>query len=495
MIKGNLKYPTFPILLNSVSASTFNVFYDSIEAQYKLMFPESGMTIAGTDATRTLNLSKTYAGSKQLKEIILNPAYPGETLNYETGFDIKVKQRDPGVHNDNFYPQIYHVSAKLPSLGTALAGKLSLADQKSIKNQLFESAKLSATEGAFNVYVSTNPITTSLAGASAIVLTFADGSADVTITDTFTSVAAINANATMATYGYAMLTGSGIVKFVFTYQTKCIHSIAITGANPSVTAEYTNLVIASSDPMKQAFVEVGSDLGTVSGFSYCIGDHYHTSNAGISGLRTVVVAPYTGTSESYFASTSVSLANLIIALNSAFTDANAYATLYATGGTKYILYSPYILIVDYYPLPSAVGSITTLYSGTGVYPSMTGDDIWRVFANNAHDGEFANLHYVDKPDTSTEYILVHLVNTLNTGGQHIASGYGGYQQEIRAYVKASEYFKLIYGTVSLSGATGLLAAGTSKSMNAILEEVEEVNGLYVEPSSLTSIILELQQAD
>ena len=490
MIKGNLKYPTFPILINTASVNTFNSYVDQVDGEYKILFPQNGMIMGGTNTTRTLNLSKTYAGSKQLQEITLNPAFPADTLNYETGFNIKVKHRDPGVYNDHFYPEMYHVSAKLPSLGTALAGKLSLADQKSIKNQLFESAKLSATEGAFNVYVSTNPITTSLAGASAIVLTFADGSADVTITDTFTSVAAINANATMARYGYAMLTGSGIVKFVFTYQTKCIHSIAITGANPSVTAEYTNLVIASSDPMKQAFVEVGSDLGTVSGFSYCIGDHYHTSNAGISGLRTVVVAPYTGTSESYFASTSVSLANLIIALNSAFADANAYATLYATGGTKYILYSPYTLIVDYYPLPSAVGSITTLYSGTGVYPSMTGDDIWRVFTNNAHDGEFANQHYVEKPSTSSEYILLELEANMNSGGQHVASGFSSYQQQIKCYVKASEFFNKVYETQSISN-HDLFVAGTSNSICSILDEYVDQSKLTA--SGLTATILGLQE--
>ena len=497
MIKGNLKYPTFPILINTASVNTFNSYVDQVDGEYKILFPQNGMIMGGTNTTRTLNLSKTYAGSKQLQEITLNPAFPADTLNYETGFNIKVKHRDPGVYNDHFYPEMYHVSAKLPSVVTTETGYLHAGDVAKVKKALWDSGKLSATEGAFEMWLSTPETSTvTVANITVITLNFTDGTtaASGTLTnDNSTSLDEINADSILVRYGVtALLTATNKLKFIIKgttntlYSNKCVDFISFTLSSSTLASVYTNLLVVSTDPMKQAFVEVESDLGTVSAFSYA---KIKQSSTGYSGIFIKVIKDSDNTAKTYWGTSSNTLDQEFAAVNSAINDTTyAYAGKY--DADEYVIYSPCTLFIDQYPYTTTKGSITELYSGVGIYPRLTGDDIWRIFTNNAHDGEFANQHYVEKPDTSSEYILMELTSNMNSGGQHVASGFSSYQQQIKCYVKASEFFNKVYETQSISN-HDLFVAGTSNSICSILDEYVDQSKLTA--SGLTATILGLQE--
>jgi hypothetical protein len=81
--------------------------------------------------------------------------------------------------------------------------------------------------------------------------------------------------------------------------------------------------------------------------------------------------------------------------------------------------------------------IEKIWNGSGSYPILTGADVFRIFANAKHAGDFAMYQYLDQVNPEDEYCMYDLNFSRDEYAVHGASHTDHYLEEVQIYIKKS----------------------------------------------------------
>lgn len=461
---GNLKYPSWPVLLTNPSASNLNVFKNPVTNLIELVLPQHGKSIPlGTNTYVSVSLPNI--ATKKVGGIDLTGVYPASDVNYEYGFTIEMLRKQPGVDNDEYWPLMFHLYDKMNTLLPPASGEVDIqnANQLTMITNLLAQANASQVGEEYNlpdlleVGYKFN-ITIDL--ASPVTLVF--GSTSIAIT-TIDNLVINTAGVTFVITNNSTTVWSGVLMVPYSVGAP---------ADATTLAAITKygIYFKSKTEVWDWNVKIDEFQWTEHEFSYAIYDDiiatipYHRFSFG----GTVYDANTSATD------TNVKLANVITGLAipgvSAYAVATKCTTIYSTNiMTVTPLAGATIVTNKSMGLPPAgVTEYSSMASKT-VWKQLTADQVFKTFAHMQNLGELSVLTRGDQP-ADEEYVKISIVHKGHVhASMHSASGYGQGEQRLYIYMPKAKFTSLTNGYAAAANiASGPIAAATNKNSIAML---------------------------
>lgn len=461
----NIRKPVVRILLNTLDYTVAGLYNDYNSSRKVMTFKKLGIQIVGQASNGSkaspadpvigasglasgLSVAKstTASGNLQLLLMAIEPPAPCETCNWGYGVRIREKVKLPGVHSNRANVETISYGDTMASVGTSggyVTDAYQLLAENDIITQIKNNEGKHIAEQRYPMKMTGSAVEARRAykltidGSNAANATFTDeDGVETTVTMTTakkTSAEAINDNATIRAYCFAVA-GSGTNEvYVFAKENGGLFTVADGGGTGTLTITERYIAFTSKDDEIQFDVLVDKQFGaTFSKVSV-----YTLSGMTGAGTTTVTVD---GTSTAA-ANDSATEATMATNINTALSNASI-TDVYATGDpdeTKVFVFAASTAQVVSFAFNSlSTTTLSVAWSGYPHYPSLTSEDVFRIFWNNKDGGAIAAMQYGDQPIEGEDYNVYYLKNdNLKITSLHGA----GYNQtgevEYEIYVKKS----------------------------------------------------------
>lgn len=472
---GNLKYPSWPVLLTNPSAANLNVFKNPVTNLIELVLPTLGKSIPlGTDTYVSVTLPNI--ATKKVGGIDLTGVYPASDINYEYGFTIEMLRKQPGVDNDEYWPLMFHFYDKMNTILPPASGEVDIqnANQLTMITNLLAQANDSQVGEEYNL-----PDLLEVGYKFNITINLAS---PVTLVFGSTSIA-------VTTINNLVINASDII-FVITANSGTIWSGVLmvpysvgapSGSTTLAAITKYGIYFKSLTEVWDWNVKIDEFQWEEHEFSYLIYDalvatapihkiSFGTANSsGESNLDA----------DSAAEDTNVKLANVVNALAipgvSAFAEAEKCTTIYATVPmTVHRLPGTTLVIDNAVKPPSGVTTYSSMSSKT-IWKQLTADQVFKTFAHMQNLGELSVLVRGDVP-ADEEYVKISIVHKGHThASMHSASGFGQGEQRLYIYMPKAKFIEKVYATASSTLAVPL-AAGSANSVSMIMNAATTASG-------------------
>ena len=434
---GNLTYKERPLLITNLTVADFGLHTetdpDTATSRLHLLVKKIGLDIVYDSAVK---FSKSCTKEGKLKSVLLKLECPEpqSLFNYSYGIDILKKVKDPGVLNDDFLRTSRHYGGQIMSLQTCSGGELADSDKVIMENRIltdiladrdFGTREESIVDGK-RVYL----VTLNSAATDKINVTDADGTVTtIDLDGSTTMLQAIddfNTDTAVASLGLIAFAKSATQMYITSTAVGTLFTIADGGGATTVAINDRYLWIYSRDVEVQFEVQYPSEWLTLSRFNVLVLANAYTAVPttvfAIGGTQSGAITGH-ATSSTYAARIN----------DCTLTQIYASATLAAGSVPIYVWSGIYELKVV--RLGTGV-TISTAYSGNGVYPSLTWKDVFREFAEvPQHLGGNKHLVSYGAPAEGDLYCKIRIEKTNTIANMHGASHSDGYQQAIEIYIK------------------------------------------------------------
>ncbi len=465
---GNLKYQNVPILLNNPSADNINFYFDTIEDTLKMFFPKVGVTIP-LDGTTRMTASLPNIATKKIVGLEVNGLCPCQECNFEYGLSVELMPPKPGVDNDYYYPKMAHLYSKILKLSACSSGYMAIVDQKTMINEVHRQMN---ADPDLTPYIECEYM---------YILSEVDAENDGFAIDGTKYLAGATLKDTIEVKE-ALIAGSATgVEFIPTSETTGIILLDSTKRGAVISAEgdaKINGTATTADIVpKLYFRSLTEDWD----FNLKI-DETNFKKLPFSYAEwpkiDAAINTYVAVGDVFLKATSTDNDAFGQALRKtdgsagAFKDvANFYAGYSDTVDKEFTtVYLPNKNISVFPEITKDVDP-TSVYGAKTVFKQLTADDVWKVFANNAHLGALSNLVRQDKP-VNEEFVRFTLVyDGHKSNSFHGASQGGNAQQRVTFYVPYSKIDDHIYNgsTLPTSGSpTPLSGASADKSLGELI---------------------------
>ena len=476
----NLSYPVMKLLINNLAVTDFG-YYEETNPETgatvkNLLIKKLGLAIPYVAANVNIKNSVTKDGA--LKSVLLqfNGPAPCNDCNYEYGIEIIRRRQQPGVLNDDYYPKGRFYGGVIQALQTTSGGQVADSDKLIMEDQILtdmhadQASDISTREPSIakskRLYIvtvnnaATDQLTYTIAGTAA---TFAGMSTTVVA-----SVAALNADATFKASLVAIPISATKIAITSIVDGLIFYLADGGGATTPTLARY--MWVYAKNTNVQFEVRYDKDFITLTRFGLTI-----LANTATGG-GTIYMKLGNVSNTITTAQSSTTLAANITASTSGAAG-YVYATAATSGNNKAI----YVYSGIYEPkwILDAYTTITTAYSGAGQWPSLTGEDVFRIFMGERHLGDKSVYVYLDQADPTAKYNKLDFVVTRNTRAIHGASHMDHYEQRVEVFIKQG------LGATNIWDASGYM--WESISDDSMFTPDKTINDLIDHWSSLTHV--------
>ena len=435
---GNLNYKDRPLLITNLTVADIGLFLstdpDTAVTQQILQIKKIGLPIP-YDASCKIQKSCTQDGA--VKSVLLSLDCPTNQslVNYDYGFDVIKKVKNPGVLNDDWAKKARFYGGTIKSLQVPSGGFIADSDRitaetdiiTQIKNDRGFGSREESIIDSRRVYI-----------VSTVVLT--DNSIKYTLADGTTQTLQMGATMAAALIAFNANTG-GLIAFA-----KSSTQMVITSAVAGVIFTIEDGAGIGPIVIEGRYIWIYSrDINTQFELQFNTGDYSITRfnvvkflNGYTAGTTMFAV---NGTKSAALATSATSSA-FVTTINASGVNAYIYASTVAAGANKdvYVYSGIYELKI---PSMATGLTINQRYSGLGVYPNLQWDDVFREFAEAKHLGELTHITPLNQPTAGDKYCKVIISWELKHATMHGAS------QQDTQLVKQTIYIKQGAGASTL----------------------------------------------
>lgn len=468
---GNLKYPSRPVHLPSITYNDVAFFKDSIEGKYKLVLPNHGI-IVPMDSNTSIAMSLPKKGVNKIISLAVNALAPCEDCDYEYGFQVRLNRKQPGVDNDEFHPKFYHFYGKLEKFTTG-SGLIDAAYQLVMLNDLHTQMAADTDLMTYctvgKVYTITLDGTDSATYHEILINNSAGIQKKLTVTLSTMYPALLQYTATVTNS-----LDTKLIATAFTEDTSITLKIIVPHTEELVSIiayDVSNDVVADNTPSPVSIVLMNKTLDFEPEILFD-GDQFvreYFSFAWVPSFAValnhrIIIDGDTDTDSNDITATSCSTAATAIAAAINTTGLKVWGT----NDKGLMLYVPNSKL-DIVPLASAAAVTPVVYSQKFQWPQLTSDEVFKVFAHSQHLGELSVLQRTNKP-ADVPYVKI----TINYNGHNQASFHGASQtanasQRVYIYAPLSVVDDNVFAAVAdLDAMTGKLSSGTKNSLASLL---------------------------
>ena len=433
---GNLNYKTRPLLITNLAVTDFGTYTetdpDSGATVEHLVSKKQGLDMA-YDATCKLTKSCTQSGKLKSVLLALTCPAPASLTNYSYGIDILKKVKDPGVLNDDWIKKTRHYGGEIASLQTPSGGLIADVDLKTMEDAIITQiladrgfgSREEAIVDAKRIYLVTR---SGAVNTDALLITQADGTEITVLLDGGTTVqtAIDDVNAVSATTGVMAFAKSATEMYITSVDNGVLFTVA-DGLGASIVAINQRYIwLVSRDADNQFEVQFPSGWLTLQRFNVLI-----LANAWVTGITNLFSIDGTNSG----AINGAAISNTFVTnINSDGVLAIYASSTRKIGGVPIYIWSG-IYELKVVRLSSGV-TVTTAYSGGGVYPSLTWKDVFREFSQvPAHLDGLSHLVPLTQPATGEVYCKIRIEKTNTIANMHGANHGDSYLQVFEFYLK------------------------------------------------------------
>lgn len=482
----NLSYQKLQFLFSSMSSLLLGVYTDKTSVK-KLCFKDKGIELTGgTTASWTKQVTQDFVG--KAVGLALTKLAPSSNTDFNYGIRVTSTKKHPGsVDNSEYWWKGKFYGGTFKYLDIT-SGYFSDANALSMENDIInqitqDSGRTLSDYGspveARRAYIVVDSDNTD---ASGFTVTWPDATTTVFVTAaTFADgQLGLQANTkTTAAYGGAAF--NDLLKVYWIASDTYI----VTSINPGLLFTIGTLVDTSVtrreilltsemdiETLKDEIYQVEDDDSFVTKTGYHLAD-IKTSDAFATAINMHLVEGTT--TNEITAGTNV--ATVGAAINAATTA--VYASWKPTSGKEalYIgsvstvvvdIHYPYINSAGTAPLAANTVNYSRLFTPNGRYSSLTGSDVYRIFAANDHHGKLSQLVPLRQADKDAEYVLFTLNSVISDHGAiHGASHRNSYKSTIQfAVPKASLRADLWDATGDLATPATFYETGVTSGFSA-----------------------------
>jgi hypothetical protein len=493
----NIRQPITRILLNSVTDKIIGLYGDEVMGRRMLKFKQLGITIPGDTHTATTNplaasgtlnadleVSKSTSDDGLLKGwlVELNPMAPAEITHWGYGLVIRPKVKMPGVRNNRHDAHQVTYGGSIAAI-TTTSGYVDdtyvLEAEDDIIEQIYlddgmhnnNTDPISKMSGAVCEAKRAYRINIDAGDAADITITDDDGVA-TTVTLNTASIAsahAINNNATLQLYVQAFAVSTTQI-MVVSRNSGTLFTVADGAGTGTLEVVNRYIMLVAKEQQVQFDVELPKDMGTLEGFSY-----YSISGTTTAGTTTVSVD---GTDTAALNDHDTS-ATYVANLNTGFSNAsltNIYAS-YDTYVDEAIVYSNASnKSIKFTFSAASTSELEDKISYFAKYPSLTADDVHRIFSHYNKGGKLSAFLYADNAIQGEDYTLYTLTfKGTRVSGLHGASYDALHTREVHLYVLSSAIDDDIYdANVPNDQYSFIDEVTTGKTLDTNLEDLLQI---------------------
>lgn len=434
----NLKNPNKDILINELTVKDFGMYEDELTSNNMLLFKKHGLELPddGSGSYATVVKGCANPGVLDSVTVVLNAECPCDECNYEYGITLIKRVKHPGVMNFDYVPERRIYYGKLDSIDCT-AGYITDAHLLIMENDLLSQMKDSEMSYSFSearrFY---KVIDDDSSDASTITITDENGVATPITTGgggTNDLVNKINDDSTVSAYVFAFATADDEL-FLTSVKPGYLFTAE---AGIDVTIVERGLWIQSKRD-EYGNAEVHFDIEVESSFGIVKGLNLLKVDASTATTSTLTIASYDYATKDVTLTTT-SGANIGAFLTSASAISGIYAHRVGAAGTDVYIVGDSTL--DYFTARVPVGStlkIDESWSKKRMYPSLTGSDVFKMFANIKDQGSLGHLTYLNQPNPADEYCHYNIeINYPDKPAIHGASHRDYMKQIVNIYIKKS----------------------------------------------------------
>ena len=463
----NLRQPVAKILINSLTATNgslrVGLYEDYVKKVKVLTFKEEGINIFGGPATGTAAVPAvplatgslfagltascgcTDPGKEEFQVVEIQDTMPCDPCDFGYGITIEKHVKMPGVQNNenNRYRKSYGGVVANIGTGTVIALPVledmtdDIVSQISSDLGMFSGNNDPVTASwspvnahkAYTITISTGLTFTIISNGITTVITSA--------TDAQTTCSLVNAGTTAAYVRAFVVQDNAFTSDVIMVMSRN-NGDAFTITAGSATVSNPQIALVAKSAKVQFAVQYTLGFATTTKHNLV---HLRSSTA--AGTTTINViyngVSYTAAAANDAVSTAQTYAdNLQVVIDAMATPPDDIAAAFDTfDDTTYIYGSSNI---DSINLTFSALSTTTIadeWSGTGKWPWLTGEDVFKIFWNQKDAGKYSAMTYLDQVNPDDEYCFFSLKVDNNIYAIHGANHSDIYNQEIEIYVKSS----------------------------------------------------------
>ena len=464
---GNINQPITRLLFNTVLPKDWGHYVDAAGVK-KLLLKRDGITIPKVSGKWSVKVSDYQPGRFRAMFLEKNkyPVVPGEP--YSFGYTFIKERKQPGVNNDQFFPEQVYYFGKVNGASALVNGVVADADVLAIENQILDlnladinRVGSTAFVGLRRAYIVTDDDNDAGGGFT---VTLENGTNVVFLTSTTLAAGQLgvqfNANTDVNTKLVAIRIGAD--RYI------------ITSIDPGYKFTLGTCVTTTIESRK-----IYAQGLTLDYKIDCEFDPREATNLGayISIINRNGASTVGGTAtKCYVEGTEVSVtghgtyANLVANFNTAL---NTYGSYAIAGVTDLIyIYAPASLKSFSVKLGDATLMLKSKeLSPTGNFPTLTSDDVFRTFIGRGQHGDLYNRRYAKNQPVEGGIYRKYII-TLTSDNETLtqsAGGMGSVVTVFELYVLLSEALATrLYdaGTTTVTGDT--TPASANLSLNAML---------------------------
>jgi hypothetical protein len=436
----NNTYPTRQILLNALTSADFGLYNhvdpDGAGTTVHLLIKKYGIDIPFIDTTHSLvTVSKTTSGILESVLLSTNAPAPCSDCYYDFWIDIVKRVKDPGVLNDDYYKKGRPYGGSITAIQAPVNGQLTDTDKLYMEDTIIQAIKddqatnITTREPSVAHAKRLYMVTVAIGASNGQKLTYllADGTTATIDLDSYATsiLMACAINAAWSTY-FVCACKSTTELILWSVDPELSYTLSDGNGTVPVTTLKRYIWLYSKDVKSQFNVRFSPGVFTKTVFNMIkilnTGTQSGNSVFYINGTSSGNIANH-DTSTTYAAS-----------INTAITT-SGYATAETTGSDKpvYLYTGTYELRVSSYGYAGVTTSYQ--YSGQGVFPNLTSDDVFRVFMNKRHLGEASIYGYIPQPIDGGLYNKITITNiTGHNSAIHGASHLDDYVYKVEIYL-------------------------------------------------------------
>jgi hypothetical protein len=457
----NLKYPNMHYIITALTVKDFAIFTktdpETGVAERQLLIKKGSQVLPWISTTaNSIVVEQTKLGAYKSILLKVNAPAPCDLCHYEYGVNVHVKYQQPGNQNDQYYPVAKHYGGVLEAIQTPSGGYMADSDILLMEDTILtgicnDQATINVREPAI-VTARRLYILTTAAANSAIY--------NITVGATTTVVTA-NTGSTVLTQANDINATAAITASIVAFAIDATH-IAITSVNCGLLftvadgggattlsgiTRYMWIYALNADP--KFYIDWDSSAwnwATVTPFNLLVLDN--TSAA--AGNSVMYVG---GTASGNIANNATSTTYAASITGSSIgsgggAPAYVYASAYATAGSVYVYVYSGANEVRIKSLGTAGVTVNKQFSGKGVWPSLTWQQVFNVFMNANGMEPLSNYVYNSQPAPDSLWNKIVLTIDTNTAAIHGASHRDTYRQVVEIYIQQG------YGGTNLWDASG-----------------------------------------
>jgi len=430
----NLNYPVQRFLITNLSNLDFGLYTHTDQdvggTTNVLLLKKFALSLKYSSTGTSISVSRTKDGA--LKSVLLktNAPAPCADCNYEYGIIVKKRRQQPGVQNDDYYSKGRYYGDVITSIQTPSGGQLADSDKLTIENKILLDIKndqdTDTREPSIAKAKRLYKITRSAATDEVAYTVNGVAGTNVVLGATaILSVNNLNADAGFVAAGLVAFALSTTVIAITSVSDGTSFTVADGGGATTITTERF-LWIYAKDVEAQFDVEFDKDFMTLSRFNVAV-----LNNTSAAAGNTVLAIAGTASGNLANHATSTTYAGTI----TTWLSTNGFASATKTTGSVPVYVYTGVVELKIKSLGTAGVTLTTQYSGNGVWPGLTWKEVFNKFINQRDLGDNLMMVPHTTPQPGEKYNKITIKTSVLTGAIHGASHKDYHESTIELYIK------------------------------------------------------------